>query len=80
MKKLLFFIFAINITVVAKDVYVNEYYNKKGDYVSSHYRSSSNNTKSDNWTTKGNKNPYTYKKGTKEYYNYSNYGYSKKKK
>ncbi len=33
MKKKWFFIFTINITLVVKDVYVNEYYNKKGDYV-----------------------------------------------
>lgn len=30
----------------------------------------SNSTKKDNFTTDGNKNPYTGEKGTKKYYNY----------
>lgn len=56
------------------DVYVNGYYKKNGTYVESHYRTSPNNTKEDNYSTKGNVNPYNGKKGYKtgdEYY--SNY-------
>jgi hypothetical protein len=49
----------------AGDTYVSGYTKSNGTYVSGHYRSSSNGTTSDNWTTKGNTNPYTGKKGTK---------------
>jgi hypothetical protein len=34
-------------------------------YVAPHYRTSPNHTKIDNWSTKGNVNPYTGKAGTK---------------
>jgi hypothetical protein len=34
-----------------------------GTYVTPHYRTSPNSTKIDNWSTKGNSNPYTGKKG-----------------
>lgn len=55
------------------DTYVNGYYRKNGTYVQPHYRSDSNDTKADNWSTKGNVNPYTGKTGTKEY-NSGSYG------
>lgn len=45
---------------------VKGHYTKKGTYVKSHYRSSKNSTKLDNYSTKGNTNPYTGKKGTKK--------------
>jgi hypothetical protein len=47
---------------------VNGYYRKNGTYVQPHYRSSPNSTKMDNWSTKGNVNPYTGEKGTKKVY------------
>lgn len=53
---------------------VSGYYRKDGTYVQSHYRSSSNDTKRDNWSTYGNTNPHTGEDGTKKYYNYNNYG------
>ena len=62
----------------ARDVYVNGYYRNDGTYVAPHYRSAPNDTKYDNWTTKGNVNPYTGERGTREYDNYNNsrgYGY-----
>ena len=44
-----------------------------GTYVAPHYRSNSNNTKSDNWSQRGNTNPYTGKRGTSDCgYNCSN--------
>lgn len=46
-------------------VHVKGYTKKDGTYVTPHYRSSPNGTKSDNWSTKGNVNPYTGKAGTK---------------
>lgn len=46
-------------------VHVNGYTKKDGTYVAPHYRSAPNGTKADNWSTKGNVNPYTGKEGTK---------------
>ena len=45
------------------DVQVNGYYKKDGTYVQPHYRSDPNSTPDDNWSTKGNVNPYTNKPG-----------------
>ena len=42
---------------------VSGYTTKRGTYVQSYYRSSPNNTKLDNYSTKGNYNPYTGKSG-----------------
>lgn len=47
------------------DVHVHGYTKKDGTYVAPHERSAPNGTKSDNWSTKGNVNPYTGKEGTK---------------
>lgn len=45
--------------------YVNGYYKKNGTYVEGYYRTKKNSSKSDNFSSKGNKNPYTGKKGYK---------------
>ena len=45
--------------------YVKGYVKKDGTYVAPHQRSNPNSTKNDNWSTKGNTNPYTGKEGTK---------------
>jgi hypothetical protein len=50
------------------DTHVRGYFRKNGTYVAPHYRSSPNSTKLDNWSTKGNINPYTGKVGTKNIY------------
>ena len=42
---------------------VRSYYRSNGVYVKSYYRSNYNGTKLDNYSTKGNFNPYTGKKG-----------------
>lgn len=43
---------------------VRGYYKPRtGTYVQPHYRSSPNSSRWDNWSTKGNYNPYTGKKG-----------------
>ena len=47
------------------DVYVNGYYKSNGTYVQPHYRSSPNSTTYDNWSTRGNTNPYTGQRGYK---------------
>ena len=46
------------------DVYVSGHYRSNGTYVQPHYRSSPNSTTSDNWSTRGNQNPYTGQYGT----------------
>jgi hypothetical protein len=38
---------------------------KSGAYVTSHYRSNPDGSKFNNWSTKGNANPYTGKRGTR---------------
>ena len=47
------------------DVHVNGYYRANGTYVASNMRSAPDGIKSNNWSTKGNVNPYTGKVGTK---------------
>lgn len=56
------------------DVYVNGYYRKDGTYVKPHYRSDPDGSVLNNWSTKGNVNPYTGKRGTKNPYGSSSYG------
>ena len=43
----------------SKHTYVKDYYRKDGTHVEGHYRTEKNNTNSDNFSTKGNTNPYT---------------------
>lgn len=65
----------ISMTTTAHAGRVRGYYKKNGTYVQPHYRSNPNRTKLDNYSTRGNINPYTGKKGTKDPYNYnSGYG------
>ena len=45
---------------------VKGHYRKNGTYVSPHHRSKADGTTSNNWSTKGNTNPYTGKAGTRE--------------
>jgi len=50
----------------SREVAVKSYTQKDGTRVESHKRTAPNKTQRDNWSTKGNTNPYTGKKGTKE--------------
>ncbi len=59
-------LFSVSFVSFAKSS-VKGYFKKDGTYVAPHYRSSPNNNFYDNWSTKGNYNPYTGKKGTKTY-------------
>jgi hypothetical protein len=43
---------------------VKGYYRKDGTYVAPHHRTSPDSSTSNNWSTKGNMNPYTGKEGT----------------
>lgn len=47
---------------------VRGYYRSNGTYVAPHHATNRNGTKLDNWSTKGNVNPYTGKAGTKNPY------------
>lgn len=69
MKKLAIILLA-SITTVAfagGHRYTRGYSRSDGTYVKGHYSSQPNHTKRDNWSTKGNTNPYTGKAGYKRY-------------
>ena len=51
-------------TAYSHDVYVSGYTKKNGTYVKPHRRSKPNYTRNDNYTTRGNVNPYTGRAGT----------------
>lgn len=62
------FALLINITFIAESgatTNVHGYSKRDGSYVAPHRRTDSNHTQRDNWSTKGNVNPDTGKKGTK---------------
>lgn len=63
-------------TAASAQVHVRGYVNKNGTYVAPHYRSNPNSTTLDNYSTKGNINPYTGQPGTKNPYpnSYDSYG------
>jgi hypothetical protein len=74
MKKFLLALVAASLLgpAASAQVHVKGYTKKDGTYVAPYYRSSPNNTKLDNYSTKGNVNPYTGKVGTKDPYGSSN--------
>jgi len=49
----------------ATEHYVSAYTKKDGTYVPGHYQTDSNNTRNDNYSTRGNYNPHTGEQGTK---------------
>ncbi len=53
------------IVLCGEDTKVPGYTKKDGTYVPEHHRTKANETKNDNYSTKGNVNPYTGEKGTK---------------
>lgn len=63
------FIFALLVLALAgpvsAQVHVRGYVRKDGTYVAPHERTAPNSTKLDNYSTRGNYNPYTGKEGTK---------------
>lgn len=48
---------------LAADVYVRPYYRSDGTYVQGHYRTAPDNSRWNNYSTKGNVNPYTGERG-----------------
>ena len=78
MKKLIItLLFIVSCVVASYSEYVNGYYRKDGTYVNGYHRTEKNDTVRDNYSHKGNYNPYTNKYGThkdtnnrtSEYYN-----------
>lgn len=67
MKKIVFALLAAAFIApsVSAQVYVQGYTRSDGTYVAGHYRSSPNSTTSDNYSTRGNVNPYTGQPGTR---------------
>ena len=49
------------------DVWVNGHYKSSGSYVQPHYRSSPDSSIYNNWSYRGNTNPYTGKRGYRSY-------------
>ncbi len=63
------------------DQYVNGHYRRDGTYVQGHYRSSPDGNSYNNWSTKGNVNPYTGRAGqdSPSYGGYGSYGNSSRR-
>lgn len=65
---LAFVFFIATAGTASAQVYVDGYTKNNGTYVQPHYRSSPNNTTLDNYSTRGNVNPYTGAIGTRDPY------------
>ena len=57
------FLFSLFTSQVSASTYTGGHYRSNGTYVQPYYRSNSNNTRLDNYSTRGNYNPYTGSKG-----------------
>lgn len=55
-----------SVIMFAQTTHVKSYTKKNGTHVVAHDRTSKNSTQKDNWSTKGNTNPETGKKGYKK--------------
>lgn len=73
MRKLIFALLATALLApsISAQVRVKGYTRSDGTYVAPHYRSSPNSTTLDNYSTKGNVNPYTGEVGTRNPYSSS---------
>lgn len=67
MKSLLILLFSVISFSLNADTFVQGHYRGDGTYVQPHMRSDPNDTVRDNWSTKGNVNPYTGEEGTRDY-------------
>lgn len=65
MKKYLLLLSLLFVTLLSADTYVDGYTRSDGTYVQGHYRSSLNDTVTDNFSTDGNVNPYTGVEGSR---------------
>ncbi len=67
MKPILLTVFVITlfpVSTLAQDAYVEGYYRNDGTYVEPHYRSQPDGYSDNNYSTRGNTNPYTDNHGT----------------
>lgn len=72
MKKLsLFLLSSVIFMSIAQADYVRGYYRSNGTYVQGYQKTAPNNTRIDNYSTRGNYNPYTGQQGTKNPYSYN---------
>lgn len=59
-------ILILTLVTFAQAKYQSPYFKKSGKFVQGHFKTESNKTRIDNFSTKGNVNPYTGKKGQKK--------------
>lgn len=72
MKAVLFLVLSVTaLSCSAQNHQRSGYYTKNGTYVAPSYATNPNNTVMDNYSTKGNTNPYTGKAGTVDPYRYT---------
>lgn len=62
------FLFGLVADTLARDTTVRGYTRRDGTYVAPHHRSTPNDTRLDNYSTRGNVNPYTGREGTVDPY------------
>lgn len=72
MKKLLVLVLMLSIMPIAHATHVRGYYRSNGTYVAPYTRTRANYTKLDNYSTRGNCNPYTGRSGNVNPSRYSN--------
>ena len=68
MKKVCVVLIGLCFISVADAAYVRGHYRSNGSYVQGHYRTRADGVKYNNYSTKGNVNPYTGKAGTVSMY------------
>jgi hypothetical protein len=57
---------AFGTDALARDTYTSGYINRNGTYVPPHFSTAPNSTRLDNYSTRGNYNPYTGQMGTRD--------------
>lgn len=72
MKKLLVLVLMLSIVPIAHATHVRGHYRSNGTYVAPYNRTRANYTKIDNYSTRGNYNPYTGRRGNVNPHSYSN--------
>lgn len=73
MKKITTLLIALCAASAWAQTYVRPHVTKDGTYVEGHQRTAPNHTKTDNYSTQGNVNPYTGKEGTVDPYKQPSY-------
>ena len=72
MKNLLVLVLMLSVVPIAHATHVRGHYRSNGTYVTPYNRTRANYTKIDNYSTRGNYNPYTGRSGNVNPYSYSN--------